>query len=89
MDFITFLNKCVDYICSDVNTFGNALNDQFTNSLTGNLNDTLGGSMNPQFLQSLMSTPVIQSVMQEIMANPEVLPSIIQTNPFLNQVAVK
>lgn len=71
----------------NVNTFGNTLNDQFTSSLTGNLNDTLGGSMNPQFLQSLMSTPVIQSVMQEIMANPEVLPSIIQTNPFLNQVA--
>ena len=30
---------------------------------------------------------MVQSVMQEIMANPEFLRNVIQTNPFLNQVA--
>lgn len=47
------------------------------------------GGMNPQLFQSLMSNNTVQSLMQELMANPELLRSMIQSNPFLNQLAVR
>eukprot|EP00922_Rhytidocystis_sp_ex-Travisia-forbesii_P053331 GHVS01079083.1.p1 GENE.GHVS01079083.1~~GHVS01079083.1.p1 ORF type:complete len:452 (-),score=112.22 GHVS01079083.1:424-1716(-) len=45
------------------------------------------GGMDPQFLQQMMSNPMIQTMMQQVMSNPDMLRSMTQNNPMLQQMA--
>lgn len=46
------------------------------------------GEMNPALFQSMMSNSMMQNMMQQVMSNPEMLRTIINSNPLLSQMAV-